>query len=188
VTGTINSETEKYGDYKYGFINTSGEVLGNQISYDAVTDFHSGRAIVTIGNNKLIIDTNSNQIGEVYSQLSRINSSRFSARIDGNFFLIDSDGNRLTKKPYDFVDNKIYDGLISFQINGLWGYIDINGNEIIPPKYKFAMGYSKGEASVEFEDKTSNCGNRYCTYYFKIDKGGNRVSEMKDRWFEYTPN
>jgi hypothetical protein len=188
VIKTDNPETERYGDFNYGFINTSGEVLGNQISYDDVSDFYIGRAIVKIANNYLIIDTNSNQIGEVYSDLDRVNANLFKARLDGKYFLIDRNGNQISKKAYDFVDTKIYDGLIRVETNGLWGYIDLNGNEIIPPKYKLTRGFSKGEASVCYEDKTSNCDGRYCTYFFKINKKGVKISENMNVWYEYSPN
>lgn len=66
---------------------------------------------------------------------------------------------------YDFVG--VYsDEVVPVCSYGKWGYVDINGNEIIEPKYKYATEFVDGKANVITDD--GSC----CS----IDKKGNIIS------------
>ena len=62
--------------------------------------------------------------------------------------------------PFEY--NKIYEfyeGRATVERNGLNGYIDENGKEVIPCKYKEAWMFKAGTAEVEFADSIDKYGN-----------------------------
>jgi outer membrane protein assembly factor BamD (BamD/ComL family) len=171
---------------KYHFEDKNKSILGNKIDYTSATNFLNGRAIVGVSNNYLLIDTNSQQLGDVYSKLERVNSDLYVAQLNGEYFLIDLNGNALSK-GYDFMDNKIYDGTIIVASNNLKGYINVKGNEIIAPQFIEAAGFSNGKAIVTALYGNSNCYGWDCKGTRVIDKKGNRVYGDFEKILEYNP-
>lgn len=60
---------------------------------------------------------------------------------------------RLAKKSQDSTASNstfsYYDGLAKFQQNGLWGFVDRNGNVAIQPQFKYAGRFSRERAAVQ---------------------------------------
>jgi hypothetical protein len=54
---------------------------------------------------------------------------------------------------------------------GLWGFIDLTGKEVIPPKYYKVGTFSEYDGTIEVTDQN------FETYY--IDEKGNRVTNTK---------
>ena len=54
--------------------------------------------------------------------------------------------------PYEPIEYQISDGYIRVRKNGLYGYLDINGNERIAPKYDRAGLFKNGLAKVQKAD------------------------------------
>lgn len=66
--------------------------------------------------------------------------------------------------------------------NGFWGYIDKNGNEVIPLKFKAASNFSKdGIALVDeiFQEKKLTRGNLFTRYY--INRDGKKLIDLNFR-------
>lgn len=57
--------------------------------------------------------------------------------------------NILNGNTQDKSSLKFYDGLAAFQENGLYGFVDINGNVVIKPQFKYAGRFSRGHSAVQ---------------------------------------
>lgn len=105
-----------------------------------------------------------------YESASEFTDGRAVVKTKGERFqLIDLTGNVLHTYPYAWVGN-YGQGLLSFKKDndGLYGYIDIQGNMVIEPKYTTAGQFKDGRAIVSLE------GNRK-ELYGLIDQSGQFV-------------
>ncbi len=73
---------------------------------------------------------------------------------------------------YDYL-GAYSDGLIEICHYGKWGYIDINGNEVIKPAFLYANSFANGRAFVETEKNV----------FAVIDKSGNIVANYQGLGF-----
>ncbi len=75
-----------------------------------------------------------------------------------------------------------------FDTAGMWGWIDMEGNEVIPPQYVFAMSFFDGRAVVCKGDWSIDENGRYwCEneQWGLIDKRGNEIVPCRfDELFE----
>ena len=55
---------------------------------------------------------------------------------------------------YDSV-KPFYEDLAEVQLNGQWGFINTEGEEVVPPKYDFVLHFRRGLAKVELNGQ---CG------------------------------
>ena len=98
-------------DDKFGFINTSGDIV-IPIEYEVIFNYQSSGSTVWTWLRK-----------------------------DGNEGLLDSTGNYIIPPIYDslFGDSpaNFCEGVIPVQKDGKWGYVDTNGYEVIPPKLDY---------------------------------------------------
>lgn len=106
---------------KWGFVNKKGAEV-IPCKYTRVGDFSDGRAICENSIN-------------VYE-------------------LIDRNGELVIPFKYyvgDLFDHKFSEGLMRVSIRGKWGYIDVDGKEVIPLRYKAAGNFYNGLAKVQDE-------------------------------------
>ncbi len=113
-------------DRKWGYISLDGEIaLPPQ--YDGCKGFQNGVAVV-------------------YNQKPRGNLWEI-------YRLIDRNGNALTSWEDYYGSYLSEEGLRRIQIDGKWGFADLNGNIIIKPQYEFCLDFTEGLAAVEVEPK-----------------------------------
>ena len=65
-----------------------------------------------------------------------------------------------------------------FDVAGLWGWLDLNGNEIIAPQYVYAMSFYEGRAIVcKGEWSINDQGQYWCENegWGMIDRSGNEI-------------
>jgi hypothetical protein len=72
------------------------------------------------------------------------------------------------EKEYDYIDFPDIEGLTPVQLNGKWGFVDIEGNEIIPLIYDEAGNFSDGRARVVLDNRE-----------FHINKKGKETGDMR---------
>ncbi len=154
-------------NYKYGYIDKNGnEVIKlkyqNIMSVDDFfyTDFYGHgyyQSILIDKNGKEICNAKRGKIGRFYYDRAVINS------VD-NSYVIDKEGNKITKEKYKYIDD--YKEGFAFVKNkkNKYGFIDIEGNKITTIEYDRAFPFSDGYAVVK---KGSN--------WIYIDKEGNEV-------------
>ncbi len=172
------------GNYYYS--NQSGDILGDNLQFEYATEFVNGRAIVGVSGKQILIDEESNQIGGVFDRLILINSNRYVVRNNGNFYLMNMNGEILSKQ-YTFIEDKMYDHCIVVHLGNLKGYIDVNGNEIIKPQYLEAKGFSNGKAIVVVGKTNTPCYSWECKSIRVIDKDGSKVAGDFKKTLNYTP-
>lgn len=71
--------------------------------------------------------------------------------LDGKWYLLDADGTLLENTVFDGPVGRGENGLYPAQADGLWGYVDEEGDWSIPPAYEQASAFAEGYAAVETE-------------------------------------
>jgi len=74
--------------------------------------------------------------------------SRFYFEIGGKTGLIDREGHVVVPPHLEGVSDDFLDGLESFREHDLEGYIDVNGQVVIPPRFAMAGEFSEGLAAA----------------------------------------
>lgn len=81
--------------------------------------------------------------------------------------LVDSSGKVLLKTKYWLINYQ--DGMLSFRDNTLYGFMDLNGNVVIPAKYRSVTDFENGKAVVEISPGE----------FAVIDKSNKVIEELK---------
>jgi hypothetical protein len=142
------------------------DTKGNRWKYDEAYRFDEGLAPVKLNGKWGYIDKNKNEITPLkYDKAWSFNEHLQDlalVKLNDKCHYIDTKGN-LWKYDEAY---RFDEGLAPVKLNGKWGYIDKNKNEIIPLKYDYALGFNQhlqGLALVKLNSK--------CHY---IDTKGNR--------------
>ena len=151
---------------KVGFIDIQGNVK-IQPEFDTVSEFSEGMAYAKIGDkygyiNKegdFIIEPNFYRCWDFENGYALVMEEIISK---GCF--IDKFG-AIKLNGRNFLVSKYSEGLINCSDNGDWGYIDINGNFVIKPSYKYAREFSEGKAAVSLK-KINGKANKKDLYAF----------------------
>ena len=159
-------------DGEYFIINKKGEIISNAVTNYIITPFSNDLAgfedfselcgYVNLDGQVVIEPT--------YDDVNEFNEygTAMVEDTDGKMWLIDTKGNKVTDVGYDEMSRFVNDGLIKVEKDGLFGYIDYNGNVVVEPQYKDAKDFSDGLAAV-MKDKL----------YGYIDTKGNLVIDYK---------
>ena len=143
----------EYDDPLQGYINTTGDfVIDRQFS--VATDFHNGIAIAKKGLNYIII----NKLGHVLKELNYDKCGGFSddgLALVANFIGYDKNSHQLFKN----------------------GYINMNGDLVIPTIFEYAENFSDGLAWVQSDRRS---GDFEC-----IDTNGNITFRLREK--DYPP-
>lgn len=156
-----------------------------EVNYDDVGIFNEGLAYVVRDKKVGYIDKNGNEvIPPQYNYRKDFDFSFYNDYAfiyqDKKFGIIDKTGNIIVSPKYDDVLNKyilkfdfteiVLSGyeLIPVKVNGEWGYIKPNGDEVITPKYQEAYPFTDNNlARVKFSEG----------YYNFIDPLGNHLND-----------
>jgi len=134
---------------KVGFIDTKGNIK-IQPKFDTVSGFSEAMAYATMGDKYGYINTSGDFVIEpkFYRCWDFENDyALVMQEIVSSGCFIDKDG-AIKLNGRNFLVSKYNEGLVNCSDNGDWGFIDINGNFIIPPTYKYAREFSEGKAAV----------------------------------------
>jgi serine/threonine protein kinase len=168
----IGCMKNRKGEYKYGFINASGNwVIPPTFAY--IGDFHEGLAIAGINGKCGFIDTKGNWVIQpIYDDARDFHEGLATARINGKSGIIDTKGNWVIQPMFEmFLD--FNEGFAMVRINRKCGFIDTKGNWVIPPTFAYIGDFHKGFAMARINGK---CGF--------IDTKGNWVIQpiYDDAW------
>jgi hypothetical protein len=171
----------------YGYYLSNNKYLNNQLAFDNAKPFINNRAIVYINNKCIIIDTNGNQIGEIYNNVKRINSTLFIAN-DGYFdFLIDENANVLSSY-YEEIEDIMFFGTFRVRSNLKYGLIDNFGNELFDPSFELLSPFNGEKAIARIKQ---DCGYKnyksLCDFNVLIDINGVWVSKPTSSRIIFTP-
>ncbi len=139
---------------QYAFIDRTGNAIINNLT--AASDFHEGLAAVKINNKWGYI----NKKGEIEIACKYKNASNFNNSValvqnkNGRGFYINKQGKKINYQNYNTNNSltKIDNELTPIINNGLWGYVNNQGETIIPFVYNYAQKFSEGIAFVSDEN------------------------------------
>lgn len=167
-------------DGKWGFIDTSGrEVV--PCRYNDVFDFNEGMARVETGGKWGYVDkTGREVIPCIYGQAYDFSDGLAKVYLEKQFF-IDKTGKEVLAAGRDWGVFK--EGLARITRDGKTGFVDKEGNEVIPCKYDGASMFCEGMASVSEdhllpEEEQTDEIDYYTTEGF-IDRTGREVTPCK---------
>jgi hypothetical protein len=156
-------------------IDESGKILTAK-AYDFVDQYQEGRAKYTDrpSENEYLygyLDREGREIipAKYMSAYDFKNGKAVVKLAEGQFALIDTNGNMLQRYNFNFVGDQ-GDGLLAFKESeeGKFGYIDEAGRVVIPPAFTGAQPFTAQRAIV-------NASEDYSGKYGVIDKKGNYV-------------
>jgi hypothetical protein len=140
---------------KYGYINNEGTFKLKPV-YDSVMEFQdNGLAVIEKDSLYGIINKNGRYIVKPsYNTIVAFSEGRATVYDDKGWYVINEKGQKLTSKPYSFIGTFEEErALYSFQKDAsyMYGYLDLQGNEIIPAQYNNASDFADGTALVQKE-------------------------------------
>jgi hypothetical protein len=112
-------------------------------------------------------------IKAIYESAEMFSEEHSAVEIDGKWGLINEKGEYVIEPQYDFLGG-LHNGLVSFRQNDLTGFLDVNGNVKIEPKFHWVDEFSEGLCAVSTDWKTDEP-----RLYGYIDTSGNQVIDFK---------
>ena len=156
---------------RFGYIKMNGKYLIKP-QYESAFEFHNGIAHVVIENYDYYITTK----GEIIHDFMLEEASDFSEGVaiikkEGKHFIMDTEG-KLTSCPAADIISPFHGDYALFRQNEKWGFMNKNGEVVIPPKYLWAGSYFEGLFPVKDSDE------RWRDAYY-INKRGENVFDRK---------
>lgn len=138
------------GGDRWGYIDERGAWRIRPAYGTAGSFSESGVAVVSVDGKYGAIDRSGRfVIQPTYEWIDSFEEGRAIAYGDGGARVIDNAGRVLTDRAYPFIA-KYSDGRALFSdAGGLYGYLDLNGNEAIPARFRNGGDFSDGEAIVQ---------------------------------------
>ncbi|MFC0212447.1 WG repeat-containing protein [Paenibacillus chartarius] len=136
-----------YSPYKFGFINTKGE-LAVIPKFDDAHDFKEGMASVLVGDKYGFIDkSGSVVIQPQYDATGDFSEGMAAVQQGKKWGYVDKNSKEIVAPIFDDASD-FSEGLAPVKRSGKWGYIDKSGNEVIPPQFDRAYSFNNGLALV----------------------------------------
>lgn len=150
---------------KYGFINKKG-INTTEYKYDYIDYLNTGYYRVQIKNKNGLVDKNGIElIVPYYDFINAPFNNLVIAGKDKKYFLLKLDNLASTPtEEYEYIGDFTDKDLILVKKNGLYGFIDYEGNIVVPIIYENARSYMDGYASVKLKNES-----------YVINKSGQRI-------------
>ena len=145
--------------------------------YQPVTALSEGRIGVSRHGKQGFLDTMGNEIIPcIYDEIGLFRHGRTLVRIDALYGIIDTMGRTILPIEYYNLSPKgdkyvYHDSLALFEKDHRLGFIDLEGNIVIPPRFEEAYHFSQGLASVRFQGKwgyINTHGDPWLPFIFNI--------------------
>lgn len=143
------------GGWKY--LKGDGSFLPGE--YEMAGSFYGKQAAVQKGDQWYLIDEKGQQISDRTFEDIKLDlygchqqGDTVLARENGSYHIYDKDLKQIGDFSCDDIDICIDGGLIAFQKNGKWGYVNTKGEIVVEPSYEKAKSFSHGMAAVQNED------------------------------------
>lgn len=168
--GLYPAQTAYIGDIKWGYIDDNGKFAIKPV-YSRAEEFQDNGLAVAGTDGKLgLIDIRGRYVVQpLYSDISSFSDGRAVVQEDSGFKVIDEKGN-IIFGPEGYISSFSDGRAVFYRQSGdsrlLYGYIDTDGNVVVPPGYEYANPFSEGLAVA----RAVNGG------YDLIDTGGNVIS------------
>lgn len=109
----------------------------------------------------------------------------------GNFFgVIDAEGKIILPAEYENIEISADEGVILAKKNGLYGYMNLQGETIIAPRYDraamFTGDYAAVAMNIEMDENMDSLG--YASCWGMIDRSGKVCIPLEHDWLESSAN
>ncbi len=140
----------KFGG-KWGYITTYGH-YSVRPTFDYAGDFKDGYAVCRSGGKYGIIDTSGKRVSSFNFDYIGMpdDSGRYPAKAGAISGFIRSNGEWILQTSYDYC-YKYTDGVARVYKDGLWGFINETGIELIPPTFADLGEYYSGRAPYSID-------------------------------------
>lgn len=140
----------KFGG-KWGYIGTDGK-YSIRPTYDYASDFFGGFAVVRSGSKYGIINTaGTKTAGFLFDYIGEPDDKgRYPAKSGTTSGYINTSGTWVLKTDYEYC-YRFTEGVARVYKNGLWGYIDENGNPLVEPVFADCGEYLNGRAPFSID-------------------------------------
>lgn len=140
---------------KISFYKEDGTLISTSQSYDQVSDFECGMAIVKQGATYGYLSLDGKEIKPVYSEARYFYGGLAPVKEKGKWGVIDTAGQMTIPPTYKDTGPAFQEGLLAVKGNqNRWGFINGNGDLVVPMVYKeVSPTFSEGYAAVENENK-----------------------------------
>lgn len=140
---------------KWGYINANGHLIISP-RYERAYDFQcNGLAIVQFKEKYGIINLQGQYVvPPKYDSMDPFSEHRAIVMDEEGFHVMDEQGNILTSKAYRFLsDYQEGRAKATIELKGIerYGYLDLQGREVIPFQYQSASDFKEGKAVVQME-------------------------------------
>lgn len=117
-------------DDKWGFINPDGTNI-TPICFDNAEPFSEGYAAVRLNGKEGFINRNGDFLSEpIFDHVGKFRDGIAVVVLSGKYGWIKSDGSFIVDPIYEETFN--HGNAIMVKLNGKYGYVDLNGKELIP--------------------------------------------------------
>ena len=103
------------------------------------------------GDQMYLMNLSTKSKSTTYSNIIYLEEKRWAGKGAGGYQLMDNSGKVLSSGTYEQL-NKFRDGVAAYSREGLWGYIDMNGNDLTGNVFGLAWDYKDGLARAAFEE------------------------------------
>lgn len=147
-------------DGKWGYINEQGEMV-IEPQFDSADNFiGKGVATVVVGKEHFLINREGEQVGiNKFDSLESLyeNGYVIATTKSGNYGIVDETGEFVIERDnYRYEFDAIWDskhGMFCIERNFKYGFMDINGNVVVEPKYSTVENFAdNGLALVAIDD------------------------------------
>lgn len=156
-------------EYLCGLADKDGNIIA-KARWASISEFKNGYGIAAMGNGEFE-DFSGEPVGDI------------------SWGLIDTSGN--TVIDYQFSELAFSDdgSILLAKMDADYGYIDIQGNILIPFEYEFANPFENGYARVGYRDEaeSENYSDMGAVYFGLIDTAGEEIIPMEYENIEYNP-
>jgi hypothetical protein len=132
--------------------NTAGKAIV-QLAPAKMFDADSFNIAVKRGDAKWLYNLKKRnwQPDHGFIQLINLGESRWAAKGAGGYQLLDKDGLAVNDKYYSQL-NRFSSGIAAFQRDEYWGYVTVDGVELMEPQFGLAWDFVGGMARAAFRD------------------------------------
>lgn len=134
----------------YSYYNSLGDKQFGE--YNQAGTFVDGQAAVQQDGKWFLIDRSGKKVSStiyediiLYADGTHLKNDVMIAKKDGTYKFYKGEK---TIGSYTDVDIITEDGIVAVSVAGKWGFVDLEGREIIPPSYADAKSFSNGLAAV----------------------------------------
>jgi len=142
------------GGKKWGYINETGKYVIKPI-YSFAETFQGNRAVIKFGELFGVINENGDYIIEPkYEHIESYQEKRAIVTSSEGKYVVDENGLTLTKITFPFISSYHESvAVVGSMVNEvlLYGYLDLNGDIVIPMKYQKAYDFNMDKALVKDE-------------------------------------